>query len=302
MATFAVLACAQNSLTAEPGSDHASDGPVLTIHGICSWPDATMPSPADECTALVPRQRFETLIRIVAPEARSTPAEKQSIAKTYAELLAFQQAAEKSGIAASPEFQTAAEWSRLKILAALYRRDLEKHLTVVSDQEIDRYYLLHISDFEEIKLRRMLVPKSSLASLAKEDSEAKALELAMEFRERAANGADMDQLQKEAYIAAGLNNMSPTTDVGARRRSSLTLDVRDDVFALRSGEVSKVEKETYSYVIYKVEAKRTLPKETVRDEISRAIAREKLDAALRSVRESVHADLNVEYFGQDPVQ
>ena len=189
------------------------------------------------------------------------------------------------------------EWSRLRMLADLYRRNLEKETSVVSEQEIDDYYSQHVSQFEEVKLRRMLVPKSAFAGADKQESEKNALEAATEFRERAAKGEDLDRLQKEAYVAAGFNSLPPTTEVGTRRRSSLPSDVREDVFALRSGEVTKVEKEAHSYVIYKVDLKRTLPKEQVQGEISREIAKQKLEAALQSVTGSVRADLNEDYFG-----
>jgi hypothetical protein len=44
----------------------------------------------------------------------------------------------------------------------------------------------------------MLVPKNNFAVADKQGSEQKALDIAIEFRERAANGEDFDQLQKEA--------------------------------------------------------------------------------------------------------
>ena len=212
-------------------------------------------------------------------------------------MLAFEKAAEKTGIESSTSFLESMEWSRLRMLADLYRRNLEKETSVVSEQEIEDYYHQHLSQFEEVRLRRMLVPKNTFAGGDKQESEKKALEIATEFRERAASGEDLGRLQKEAYIAAGFHSLPPATEVGTRRRSSLPADVREDVFALGSGEVTKVEKEAYSFVIYKVDAKHTLPKEKVQSEISREIAKQKLDAALQSVTGSVRADLNEDYFG-----
>jgi hypothetical protein len=171
---------------------------------------------------------------------------------------------------------------------------------VVSEQEIADYYQGHISEFEEVQLRRMLVPLNSVAVAGKQPAEKQMLEIATEFRDRAANGENLDQLQKEAYLAVGLTTLPPATEVGTRRRAGLTAAVGADVFALKAGEVSGIEKEAYSLVVYKVDAKWTLPEERVKEEISREIVKHKLEAALRSVTEGVHTDLNESYFGSAP--
>lgn len=301
--SLAGLAIAQTSRPAvensyaESTSAVAPGEAVLTIHGICSLPPNPLSIRGQNCTVLVRRQEFENLLKIVSPNGQVTPTLKRSLAKTYAGLMAFETAALKSGMVTSLPFQETLEWSRLRTLAELYRQALEKDLSVASEQEVDDYYRQHMAQFEEVKLRRMLVPKTNFAATDKQAWEKKALEVATEFRERAARGEDLDQLQKEAYIAAGFNSLPPSTEVGTRRRSDLTPDVSEDVFALRPGEVSKVEKEAYSFVIYKVNSKRTLPREAVREEISRQIIKGRIDAALQSITDSVHADLNENYFG-----
>lgn len=293
-ASNAVVDAAENGVS--PGDA------VLTIHGICSLPQNAMSTSTQDCTVVVQRQQFETLLNIVAPDRKAAATAKHSLARTYATLLAFEAAAEKSGIEQSPDFLYSMEWSRLRMLADLYRHNLEKQMSAVSDQEIDDYYNHHAADFEEVKLRRMLVPKGNLVSIDKQGSEKKALEVASEFRQRAANGEDLDQLQKEVYIAAGINSLPPSTEVGTRRRSSLPSDVRQDVFTLASGGITRVENETYSFVIYKVEAKLTVPKQKVREEISREIVKQKLDAALQALTANVRTELNQDYFGPAPEQ
>jgi parvulin-like peptidyl-prolyl isomerase len=293
---IAMLAAAAFAQTPSPGDA------VLTIHGVCSFSPTPLAAGAQDCTVVVRRQQLDDLLKIVAPSGQVTAAVKRNLATTYTDLLAFEMAAKKSGLANSSQFQESLEWLRLRTLADQYRRGLEKELSAASDQEIDDYYRQHIAQFEEVKLRRMLLPKTNFAAADKEASEKKALEIASEFGERAAKGDDLDQLQKEVYAAAGLNTLPPTTEVGNRRRTGLPPEVSEDVFALHPGEVTKVEKEAYSFVIYKVDSKRTLPKERVREEISREIVKQKLDAALKSITGSVHADLNENYFGPAPEQ
>lgn len=288
---------AQAAGSVESGATVAPGDAVLTIHGICSLSQNPLATGSEDCTVVVRRQKFDNLLKIVAPGGQVTPTVKHNLAKTYTDLLAFEMAAKKSGLDKAAQFQESMEWLRLRTLADLFRRGLEKELSVVSEQEVDDYYRQHVAQFEEVQLHRMLVPKNNFAAADKQGSEKRALEIATKFRERAASGEDLDQLQKEAYAAAGFNTLPPTTEVGNRRRAGLTSEVSEDVFALQPGHVSKVEKETYSFVIYKVDAKRTLPKERVREEISREIIKQKLDTALKSVTGSIHADLDENYFG-----
>jgi len=112
-------------------------------------------------------------------------------------------------------------------------------------------------------------------------------------------GVSLNRLREVggAAIMHEKQTLPPATEVGNRRRSGLTSAVSEDVFALRTGEVSRVEKEAYSFVVYKVDAKWTLPEERVREEISREIIKQKLDTALKSVTEGIRTDLNENYLG-----
>jgi hypothetical protein len=55
-------------------------------------------------------------------------------------------------------------------------------------------------------------------------------------------------------------------------------------------------------VIYKVEAKRMLPEELVRKEITQELAKQEMERALKSIRESIHSDLHEKYFATSSVQ
>jgi len=274
---------------------------VLTIRGICSLSEKPSPARADDCAVTMKRQQFEDLLGIVVP-GQSAAAAKHSLAKTYTDLLAFESAAKRSGIDTSPQFLEAMEWLRLRTLADLYRRSLERESSTVSDEEIDQYYREHISQFEETKLRRIVFPRNNFAVADKQEFEKKTLQIAADIRERAARGEDLDQLQREAYKALDFDGVPPASEVGNRRRSGLSPEVVDDVFSLRPGGITKVERETYSFVIYKVEQKWTQPKQQVKEEIAREIARQMLETALKSVTGSVHAELNEKYFGGPPQQ
>ena len=61
--------------------------------------------------------------------------------------------------------------------------------------------------------------------------------------------------------------------------------------------VSKVESEGASYVVYKIISKETLSEGSVKDEISRQIAQDKFNEAVRFAKESAKPEFNESYFG-----
>jgi len=291
---FTASAFAQN---AEPVVASFSE-PVLHIRGVCPQTKAS-PTGMEGCTVAVSRQEFDTLLRIVAPERQATASMKQSVAQAYAELLAFDRAARESGIESSQEYRDRIHYLQLKTRAELFRRRLEKESGAVSDAEIETHYRENVSRFEQVKLRRLLLPRTNFAAADRQTFERDAERTAAGLRERAARGEDLDRLQKEGYETLAFGGTPPSTEVGNRRRADLDAEVVEDIFSLRPGEVSKVQKEKYSFVIYKVETKWTIPQEQVRDEIRREIARQKVERALKAVTGNIRADLDEKYLGTD---
>jgi parvulin-like peptidyl-prolyl isomerase len=220
---------------------------------------------------------------------------RQQLAQTYADLLAYEEAARASGLERSPEFQDLMTLVRLRTLAEIHRRNLQAKYRAPSREDIDQYYRQNPLNFTEIKLRRILVPRKNPSAGDQQEYEKKALEVANGLRERAAKGNDFEQLQKEGYARLGLI-LPPATDMGDRRKANLLAEYRDEVFSLSTGEVSKVKQEAFSFVIYKVEEKKLLSQETVREEISHAISKQRLDNALKEITSGVHSEFNRWYF------
>jgi len=256
----------------------------------------------DNCTANVSRQEFEDLLSIVSPGKTATPEIKQRFAKTYAELLAFGRAAKDFGLADSTQYRETMQWLQVKTLADLLRRQLEKESAVVPDEEITAFYQERISQFEEVKLQRLVLPKSNFAADDIHKFEQDAQRIAHELRDRAVRGEDLARLQKEGYEALGFGGPPPGIEVGNRRRSALPAQIGEEVFALQPGEVSQVQNEAYSFVVYRVEARRILPENEVREEIVREVTRQKLARALQSVRGPIRTELNQKYFGTTTAQ
>ena len=111
----------------------------------------------------------------------------------------------------------------------------------------------------------------------------------------------LEQIQKDVYAGLGLER-PPATDLGTYQRADFMEKEAADVFSLQPGEVSPLETEIKSYVIYKVASKETLKEAQVKADIIHEIAQQKYRDALKAVMDSAQADFNEQYFGTDGAQ
>jgi hypothetical protein len=270
---------------------------VITVHGLC--PNQTIQPAAapNSCTTVVTREAFEKLIDSINVVGKTlTPETRRNLAETYAQYLALERPATKAGLEDTPQFAEIMRWWRLRTLADLYRGNLQEQFRSPTPPEVHAYYIEHLPLYQRIKASRILIPRTAGTTDEAKRSDKKAFEIANLARERAAKGEDPELVQKDAYSTLGLLS-PPTTDLGTHPRSSFPKEETDELFSLESGQVSKVETEGASYVIYKITANQTLSEDSVQEEISRQIAQNKYDEAIRAARESAKPEFNQAYFG-----
>lgn len=279
-----------------PATAIAASDPVVTIHGLCR--DQSIPLPAaSACTTVVTREEFETLLNSMNVTGKTlTPETRRNLAETYAHYLAMEPPATQAGLETTPRFAEIMRWWRLRSLADMYRGKLEEEFKNPSEDEIHAYYTQHLLSYQRIQVARIVVPRTPGATAEAKRADEKALQAANSARARLARGEDPDLVQKDTYSALGLSS-APITNLGTNPRSSFPTEETDELFALDPGQISKVETEGASYVIYKLASKDTLSEDSVKDEISRQIAQDKFNEALRNIDESARTELNESYFG-----
>ena len=269
---------------------------VITIRGLC---DSSGPKNADpaHCSTVVTKEQFEALANALNPGGEGLSAKgRQTLAQAYTEALTLEAAARKSGLEETPQFHEVMNWIRLRTATELYRRNLREQFAKPTQPEIDAYYQQHHNEFDRVKLMRVLIPRESAAAPDKNAFDKKALETANTARERAAKGDDPVQIQKDAYAAMGLNS-PPPTDLGNYARANFTPKEEEDVFALKPGEVTQIEVEPKSYVIYKITEKKTLSEAEVQTDISRKISQQKFSDAIKEATNNIHPEFSQQYFG-----
>lgn len=288
---------------------------VITIRGLCREGAQKDALKGTACSMTITRQEFEKLLDALNPgEEKVSPTGRQNLARAYVEVLAFEEAAKKAGIEDTVQFQQVLNWARLRTIAELYRRDLQKRYGSPTQQEIAAYYQEHRASFERVRLLRILVPRqdSGAQSVAaqgvtdqnvtgqkQDDFDKKALAAARAAHARAMQGEDFGKIQKDAYAALGLSS-PPATDLGSFGRADFMEKEAAEVFSLQQGEVSQIETELKSYVIYKVTSRETLPESQVKAEIAREISQQKYKDAIKAVMDSALAEFNEQYFGPMP--
>ena len=270
---------------------------VITIRGLCAVGSASSGKPGNSCSKQITRKDFERLMRALNPGGQSISSNgRQNLAQAYVEALAFEDAAKKAGTEDTEEFREVMFWVRLRTIADLYRRNLQEKYRTPEPEEIDSYYQQHLASFERVHLLRILVPRENFSAGDKSEFDKKALAAAEAARTRAMKGEALEQIQKDVYAGLGLEQ-PPAVDLGTYKRTDFLENEAADVFSLQSGEVSPLETEIKSYVIYKVASKETLKEDQVKAEIIHEISQKKYRDALKAVMDSAQADFNEQYFG-----
>jgi parvulin-like peptidyl-prolyl isomerase len=207
-------------------------------------------------------------------------------------------AAREAGMEDTPEFRKLMVWTRLHATADFFRYTLEQKYRTPPDTEIEAYYHQHLADFETIDLIRILVPRVNASAPNKEAFDKKAREIADAAKARAVKGEDPQHIQNDANAALGIAGPTPV-NLGNRRRADLIPEEAAELFSMKAGEVSRVETEPGSYVVYKVLSKDVVPLQDVKAVVAREIYQQKFKTAMKAVLDAVPAEFNEQYFGSE---
>lgn len=296
-AKAAPATAAKSEAASDAGQPAAgANQPVITLHVGCGA-DHRNEGHGTDCTRTLSREQFDTLLDALNPTGREVSAEtRRDIAATYAQFVAFEIAGKKAGLEDTAKFRELLNWLRLRAVTDLYQRSLQKNFSTPSEAEITAYYNQHLASFERVHIARILVPRQGPASTDKSEFEKKAAAEAKLAHERAKKHEDPVKIQQDVYEALGMK-LTTSTDMGSLRRAEFAEREREEVFALKRGDVSQVETEPASYSVYIVLDKDVIPKDQATAEIAREISQDKFDHETQLALGAVHAQFDEAYFG-----
>ncbi|MCU1256021.1 MAG: hypothetical protein JWM83_2320 [Candidatus Angelobacter sp.] len=295
----------------------APNEPVVVVHGVCPKNAATAKAgPAKEtsakdasakdalpkddvCQTVITKEQFNAMLSGMSLTSQiNNPAAMRNFAESYSQLLALAAAGAKAGAENDPRFQELLRIARIRALADSYRHSLEEKYSNPSQDEIEAYYKENLSKYDSFKVERIIMPSinPSRTPAARAEYEKKFRQLANDIHERAARGEETQKLQDEVYKTLSLPT-PPKTDLGMKRRGGLPAGIEKDLLALSPGEVTRLEAEMSGLNIYKLRSRDTIPVEYVKAEIVRDLHQKNMEAAIKSVTGSIHADMNEQFFG-----
>jgi hypothetical protein len=256
----------------------AADDAVITLLGFCNHKTHQ----GDPCQTIVTRSQFEKLTDALQPGMSLEL--RLKVANAYARMMKMAAAGEERGLDETPGFAEEMRYARLQLLSQDLSRMLREEADKVPDSEIAEYYQKNRSSFERATFARIFIPRKREAGTHSGD---RMLEVAADLRARAARGADPDELQEVAYLAAGIHGAVPHTKLENVRRTTLP-PTHEGVMYLRPGEVSEVLSDPDGgHFIYKMISRTSLSLQEAQPEIHGQLAEQRYHEAIRHFSEDV---------------
>jgi parvulin-like peptidyl-prolyl isomerase len=299
---------------------------VITINGVCEVsPNGTPKAPAhsaatkagagahsatssastsSDCKTQITRAEFEKLIKTVAPGA--PPQARRQIANRYVQFLTAANEGVKLGVDKDPDFNEQLALMRLQLLGQNAEKKLQAQASNVSDAELKSYYDQNPSAFEEVTLTRLYVPKvtpSPKDASSAPDAKSPAPDpkaIADNARQQLMIGGDPDKIEKGIYDQLKNTNPPPRAKFGARRRGSIMPAAQEQkIFEMKDGEVSDVISDASGFVVYRVDEKKQLAFEDVKEDVKQRVMRQRIADVREKVTNASKTDYNDAYFGPE---
>jgi parvulin-like peptidyl-prolyl isomerase len=222
-------------------------------------------------------------------QQRAQGAQREQFKKQYGEFKVVADLARKERLDEEGMTKLGILLDSSQILQNAYLNELGKNADgLISDQEIEQYYNEHKDEFEEVRVRHVLVStqppdpaqqagkdagKDKPKQLTKEEAKQKA----QAILERARKGEDFAKLAKETSDDQGSKDKGGEYDFFSRGR--MVPEFETAAFALKPGEISDLVESPFGYHIIKLEERRSGPPPTdpkLRQQITDKMKEQKL--------------------------
>ena len=288
---------AQQPSTAQPSSSNAPS-PVTT--GVVIADDEVVLAVGP--TKITSRQ-FREILSALPPQFASLYAQMgpKAFAEQYASLLGLSQEAEKRGIDKTDAFRLMYEFERRVVLAQVMANQITSTAASVSDEEVDYYYTTHEAEFEQLKIRGILIPIATQQTRAavgapsmpgrassglpkpqynEQNAQRRALQLRSMIMSRMVDMAEAAKTESDHPTAA------KGGDFGYVRRTDLPSTMSNTVFNMQVSQISAPLRDKNGFFLIRVEGKRLQPLSDVRENIRASLSIEKLNTYLMQIRET----------------
>lgn len=220
---------------------------------------------------------------------------KKSFAEDLLRMKRLAAAAEASGVAERPAVKAQLALSRANTLANAQVEAMRESIAVDAER-VSALYEERKGQFERAKARHILIafegsPAAGENPLSDEEAKAHAEALL----ERIKGGEDFAAIAREESDDKGSGARGG--ELGEFGRGQMVPAFEDAVFSTGTGELAPVVKTQFGYHVIEVQERRTLPVESVSEEIESELRQQALQQQIESLDDDVDVSFDDEYFG-----
>jgi hypothetical protein len=291
--------------TAGHAQEAVSTSPATTSTSSTSTP-SKQSSPGTDRVILrvgnlqVTQGEFESRIRDIEGQGGDSDKEgasekdRQRLGDDYASVLMLSQQAVATHLDSSPEVSRQLAIARMQVLSDAEFASLMRQATPTSE-EISRYYSAHLSDYDEVQIRRLFIWKQrDNSKTAPVVTSQAARASADQIRKAYAAGTDVKKLSEDLRKSGeGLLDPEPLTFP----RGELSPQMEKVAFALKQGEWSEVEDTPARLLLIELVKRDRQQLGQVSARIEKNLQGEKMEALLDDLKKKTGIWMDQQYFG-----
>lgn len=219
---------------------------------------------------------------------------RQDLGDDYASVLMLSQQAVASHLDSSPEVKRELEVARVQVLSDAEFASLLRQADP-TPEEISKYYSDHLSDYDQVHIRRLFIWKrrgnsKDGAVLTAQAARARADQI----RQAYASGADVKKLSEDLRKSGdGMLDPEPLTF----SRGGLSPDMEKVAFALKEGEWSEVQDTPAAVLLMYLVKRDRRQLGQVSSSIEKELQGQRMQATLDEMKKKAGIWMDKEYFG-----
>lgn len=264
---------------------------------------AAKPAPSDPVVISAGSERihasqFQALIDAAPAQNRAAmEAHKREVADELGKMLALVQEADKRGLNQDPAFKAQMMLARDNALAKALVTKLETE-TKPTPAQVQAYYSAHQAEFQQTKLRHILISDNESQGSPSKLTPAEALSKAQKLDAQLKAGADFAALAKANSDDPGSKDKGG--ELGEVSPGETVPEFESAVNALPIGKISDPIHTRFGYHIVEVEARTAMPFAEAQPQIERQLATQAVEKAIDTITAAAHVNISDSYFGPAP--
>ncbi|MGH9518174.1 MAG: peptidylprolyl isomerase [Terriglobales bacterium] len=275
----AAPAFAQTAKPAAPAAKSAEADPIVISAG----------------TEHIRASQLEALIAGAPAQTRAEmESNKRAVAEELGKMLALDAEARRQGLDQSPAFKAQMLVTRDSTLA---KAEVERLQTTAkpTDAQIQAYYAAHASEFQQTKLRHILIGDNETPNGPNPRTKEAALAKATTIEARLKKGETFATVAKEVSDDPGSKEKGG--ELGDITPGQTVPEFETAVAKLPVGQVSEPIHTRFGYHIVEVESRATVPLEQAKSSIEQQLGTQSVNDAINKIAADAHVTLNDSYFG-----